>query len=196
MAYPQMNTNGFLVSPGINNNQDWLSSLRGYGSSYLNPSLTSPDVPSVAPVGPSQMINLANTTGPLGFDPTDKAGLDAVGASIAGQPGLGLMDSLKGWWNNASALNKFDGKGNMTQQGFAMPAIQGLSALMSGFLGMKQYGLAKDQFNFQKDAFATNLAAKKATTNAMLEDRQRARVASNSSAYQSVGDYMNQNGIK
>ena len=34
------------------------------------------------------------------------------------------------------------------------------------------------------------------TLNTQMEDRQRARVASNPTAYQSVGDYMNKNGLK
>ena len=75
------------------------------------------------------------------------------------------------------------------------PAIGAASALMNGYLGMQNYGLAKDQFNFQKDAFNKNWAAQSKLTNASLSDRQAARVASNPTAYQSVSDYMKANGV-
>lgn len=68
--------------------------------------------------------------------------------------------------------------------------------LLGGYMGMKQYGLAKQSLAQGKDQFERNYAAQKATTNAALEDRQRARVSGNPNAYQSVGDYMNKHGIK
>lgn len=77
--------------------------------------------------------------------------------------------------------------------GLALGAAQGLG---NAWMGMKQYGLAQDAFKENKRQFNINYAAQKQLTNSQLEDRQRARVASNAGAYQSVGDYMNQNGIK
>ena len=47
-----------------------------------------------------------------------------------------------------------------------------------------------------KRQFQINYDAQTITTNSSLEDRQRARVASNAGAYQSVGDYMDKNGIR
>jgi hypothetical protein len=88
-----------------------------------------------------------------------------------------------------------DGQGNAFQ-GWGGLAIGGAQALGGLYLGMKQYNLAKDSLAFQKDAFAKNFETQKNLTNAQLEDRQRARVASNAGAYQSVGDYMNKNGVK
>ena len=76
--------------------------------------------------------------------------------------------------------------------GTGLGILQGLG---SAYMGMKQYGLAKDQLQFSKDAFNKNYAAQAKMTNASLMDRQRARVAANPGAYQSVGDYMAQNGI-
>lgn len=86
-----------------------------------------------------------------------------------------------------------DGTGSNGWGGMALGIMQGLG---SAFMGMKQYGLAKEQLQFAKDSFEKNYAAQRSITNANLEDRQRARVASNPGAYQSVGDYMAQNGIK
>jgi hypothetical protein len=77
--------------------------------------------------------------------------------------------------------------------GMAMGAASGIA---SAYMGLQQYGLARDTLNQHKQEYAANYAAQKSTTNAAMEDRQRARVASNAGAYQSVGDYMGQNGIK
>ena len=63
-------------------------------------------------------------------------------------------------------------------------------------MGMKQYGLAKQSLAEGKLQFQLNYDAHKTTTNSALEDRQRARVASNAGAYESVGDYMDKNGIR
>jgi hypothetical protein len=82
------------------------------------------------------------------------------------------------------------------QQGVLGPTLAGAQALGSLYLGMKQYGLAKETLANNKAQFERNFDAQKRTTNASLEDRQRARVASNPGAYQSVGDYMNQNEVR
>lgn len=77
--------------------------------------------------------------------------------------------------------------------GFALGALNAGSNI---FFGMKQYGLAKQTLAENKRQFQLNYDAQKQTTNTALEDRQRARVASNAGAYQSVGDYMKENGVK
>ena len=96
-----------------------------------------------------------------------------------------LLEKLVGY-------KKADGTNINGLGGLALGAASGLGNL---WMGMKNYGLAKDQLAFQKDAYAKNYAAQKQTTNASLEDRQRARVAANPAAYVSVSDYMAKNGI-
>lgn len=80
--------------------------------------------------------------------------------------------------------------------GWGLPAIQGLGGLAQSWLGFKQLGLAKDQFNFQKDAFTQNYNMQAQTMNRQLEDRQRARLSANPNGYQSVGEYMSKNEVK
>ncbi len=92
-------------------------------------------------------------------------------------------------------LNSTDANG-VTSQGWGAPALGAASGLLNAWMGMKQYGLAKDTLSEGKRQFQLNYDAQKTTTNTQLEDRQRARVASNSGAYQSVGDYMSANGIR
>ena len=88
----------------------------------------------------------------------------------------------------------FDGA--LGPNGWGDLALNAAGGLTSAFLGMKQYGLAKQTLAENKRQFQLNYDAQKQTTNTRLEDRQRARVASNAGAYQSVGDYMAVNGIK
>lgn len=132
-------------------------------------------------------FDLSQYVAPTNFTP--------MPSSVAPMPELprsNIGSSINNWMKDSGFLGSRDANGMQTQGwgGLALGAAQGL---MNGFLGMKQYGLAKKQFNFQKDAWNQNMANQKKTINTQMEDRQRARVAANPTAYQSVGDYMNQN---
>lgn len=93
-------------------------------------------------------------------------------------------------------LDQYNEQGTKTGQGWGGMALGSAQGLFNAWLGMKQYGLAKDQLAEGKRQFQLNYDAQRTTTNSALEDRQRARVASNPGAYQSVGAYMDQNGIR
>lgn len=93
-------------------------------------------------------------------------------------------------------LSSYDTYGRQTGQGWGGMALGAGQGLFNAWLGMKQYGLAKDSLAEGKRQFQLNYDAQRTATNTQLEDRQRARVASNAGAYQSVGDYMAQNGIR
>ena len=129
------------------------------------------------------------------------------GGSFASQYG-GNAPSLFGPTNTGSQnSNLFGGMGSMANygtkptpgMGITMGGIGAAAGLALGagnlFLGFKQYGLAKKQLKFARNSFNKNYAANRQITNSSLRDRQSARVASNSGAYQSVGDYMNQNQV-
>lgn len=124
--------------------------------------------------------------------------MPSMGGGFSSQPDFGFNMEGLGNFNQPDA-----GKGFLAsmlsspgQQGWGGMALGGASTLASAFMGMQQYGLAKQQLAENKRQFDTNFGAQKTLTNSNLEDRQRARVASNPGAYQSVGDYMNQNGVK
>ena len=85
--------------------------------------------------------------------------------------------------------------GNAQMPGWGGLALGAAQGLMSGFMGMQQYGIAKDALKENKRQFSKNFQAQRTTTNSALEDRQRARIASNPDAYESVGDYMKRNGV-
>lgn len=93
------------------------------------------------------------------------------------------------------AFGSTDAQGVKTN-GWAGSALGLLQGGLGAFMGMKQYGLAKDALAQSKKQFNLNYAAQKQTTNAALEDRQRARNASNPGAYQGTDEYMAQYGIK
>lgn len=133
----------------------------------------------------------------------------AVSAQVPGAAGgsPGLWSSFNNWLQGPNSLGSTGVEGTTPDwlhgiigtkeaPGWGNLAVGAGGALMSGFLGLQQYGLAKQALAQSKQQFETNFAAQRSTTNAQLEDRQRARVASSPGAYQSVGDYMNHYGIK
>lgn len=130
--------------------------------------------PSVPPSGGDWMQGFAPKTGTPSFMQSGFA---------PGSPAGG-----GNWWDGVV--------GTKDQPGWGGMALGGASTLASAFMGMQQYGLAKQQLAENKRQFDTNFGAQKTLTNSNLEDRQRARVASNPGAYQSVGTYMTANGVK
>lgn len=99
--------------------------------------------------------------------------------------GASFMKSLLGYKDAQG--NQFQGWG-----GLALGAAQGIGNL---FMGMQQYNLAKESLANSKAQFEKNYAAQAQTTNTALEDRQRARVASNAGAYESVDSYMSKHKV-
>ena len=95
-------------------------------------------------------------------------------------------------FSNFLSKKNADGSVDMGWGGMALGAANGL---MQGYMGMKQYGLAKESLAESKRQFQLNYDAQKTLTNATLEDRQRSRIAANPK-YESVGDYMAKNGIR
>lgn len=104
--------------------------------------------------------------------------INSVGGSGMGG---GFMDSMKSILGGAIGTKENPGWGGL--------ALGGLNALMS----MKQYGLAKNQLDFQKDSFNKQYEAQKGLTNSRLDDQRMARNASREGAstnpYASLKDY-------
>ena len=95
----------------------------------------------------------------------------------------------------SSFLGKTDTKTGIKTDGWGGLALGGAQGMAGAYLGMKQYGMAKQQLEESKRQFNANFAAQRKTLNTAMEDRQAARVASNSEAYESVGSYMNKNRV-
>ena len=75
-------------------------------------------------------------------------------------------------------------------------ALGGIGMLANLYMGMQNFGLAKDSFRMQKENYDRNYAAQQQMTNSRMEDRQRARVASNADAYEAVDSYMDRNKVR
>lgn len=118
---------------------------------------------------------------------TDTAGLVPGG-------GAGAAPEL-GWGNLFGALGSTNNKTGIRSDGWGGLALGLGQAGVSAFMGMKQYSAATEALDENKRQFQMNFDNQRKLVNSQLEDRQRARVASNSGAYQSVGDYMKKNGV-
>lgn len=114
---------------------------------------------------------------------------------VGAPAGLSGMDWFKDKFSNMGLFDTTDEATGIKTQGMGGLALGAMQGLGNGFLAMQNYGLARDSFNESKDQFNRNFAATQKTANSALEDRQRARVASNPGAYQSIGEYMKQNGV-
>ena len=71
-----------------------------------------------------------------------------------------------------------------------------LTGGMGAWNGMQQNKLMRQNMNQQAGQFREQMDLSKQNLNRNIEDRQRARVASNSQAYESVDSYMKKYGVK
>lgn len=143
-----------------------------FGSSYGSPYTGLGDFSNIAK---DQASNYMSS--PTGFGASNDSG--------------GMLGGLSGWLFGSKDL-----KTGISSNGAAGSILGVAQGLGNAYMGMQQFGLAKKALAQSKEQFNKNYEAQRTTTNASLEDRQRARVASNAGAYESVGAYMNKNGIK
>lgn len=106
-----------------------------------------------------------------------------------------LLETLKGYIPGGF-LDSTDTKTGIKTQGWSSPALGVVAGLGNAYMGMQQLNLAKETLANNKRQFDMNYGAQRTTTNARLEDRQRARVnGSAPGTYESVGDYMNKHRV-
>lgn len=114
----------------------------------------------------------------------DSASYTSIGNLLGGNglTGGNVGQGLGGWMaSNGTALNA------------------GVGLLTSGLGAWQGYNtnkLAKQQMNQQASQFNQQMTLSKGLLNQNMEDRQRARVASDPNTYQSVSEYMNKYGVK
>ena len=177
---------------------------------YWNPRLLSPGFDMMASNTPTSMYNLdgvsgadpwaAPTTSTYNINPM--SGLDMLPAGAISPEALGMAALSPENFTGLQELKLgndvgfFKGMiGTKDAPGWGGLALGGANSLLQGYLGMRQYALAKKQLAEGQRQFNLNYAAQRKTTNTALRDRQIARVASGNSAYESVNSYMNKNGI-
>lgn len=163
-----------MAWPFDNNSGDFAAQL-GLNGAAFNP-----------PASPQLNANALLTGSGLG------SGLDVS----SGAAGTGsLFSALGNLFSRDAMFGSTNDKG-VTSMGWA-PAALGIGQSLFGALqGRQAMGLAQDQLKEQKRQFNTNFNAQRQSMNTELEDRQRARVASNPNAYESVSSYMDKNRIR
>lgn len=178
---------GFTVAPldmsGVLSGSNSGVDMAGVDATYnalntlLGPRTTS-DIPST---GATQLQDLWQAfTGAIG-GAVDKVLPDWVSSPI---------DALK----RSGAFDSTDPATKAVKSGWLGPVISFTKGLGELYLGKKTYDLAKDQANFQKQAYLTNYTNQVQATNRDLEDRQRVRAAGSTKA-ESVDSYMSRNRV-
>jgi hypothetical protein len=118
----------------------------------------------------------------------------AKGIGSYGQPDVNGMiagNQAKGY-EIGGGMGQGDSGAPAGMSGFQMAqvGIGAGSALLKGYLGMKQYGLAKEQLAFAKSSYNENLKNTKKTINSRIEGKARSRYSSNPDFYQNPDDYL------
>ena len=113
-----------------------------------------------------------------------------IGGNTGG--GGGMFGDL---FSRQSLFGGTDPNTGISTGGWAPLALGGGQAIFGALQGNKATKLAESQFKEGVRQFDLNFNAQRKTINTDLEDRQRARVASNSGAYESVSDYLKKNAV-
>lgn len=135
-----------------------------------------------------------------GYNPTQSSvlGTNLSTPITGGAPvASGMGSTFASWLPSEDTMRTLFGGTNpetgFQSSGIVSPLAQGLGALFQGWTGMQQLGLARDQLNFQKNAFNTNLRNQTQAYNTALEDRIRGRTSNYEGKEQDVQNYLNQN---
>lgn len=93
--------------------------------------------------------------------------------------GAGVNDALR----KSGVLGSIDAKSGMRTEGWGGLALGTASALGNAYMGMKQYQMAKDQFNFKKGAWQQEFDMQKRTLNEAKFDRDQRRARERGDIY-------------
>lgn len=132
----------------------------------------------------------------LASDGYHNSGIPNVGGLSYGQ-GVGGASSVTAGGSRSFMDSMMGGKNQdgSSFNGWGGAAIGAAGSIFNAYMGMKQYGLAKEQFAFNKDMTTRNFNAQANLTNSHLADRQSARRAAGENV-QDVSGYMGQYGVK
>lgn len=125
------------------------------------------------------------------FNNNQQAGsVNGLVPQTPGQAGVSLTGQGTNQFQTPGLLSQSPSALQYGQAGLG--ALQGLASL---YLGFQNTGLAKQQAAQAQQNWDKQWNANVKSTNTSLADRQRARVASNPNAYESVDSYMKKYGI-
>jgi hypothetical protein len=98
-------------------------------------------------------------------------------------------------FSRQSLFGGTDATTGISSGGWAPVALGAGQAIFGALQGNKATKLAENQFKESVRQFDLNFNAQRKSMNTELEDRQRARVASNAGAYEPVSDYLKKNSV-
>lgn len=134
-----------------------------------------------------------------GLDEQANSGLvsfPGFGAATSGAPAsTGSSGLFSGLFSRQSLFGGTDPSTGISTGGWAPVALGAGQAIFGALQGNKAMKLAQKQFDEGKRQFDLNFNAQRQSINTQLEDRQRARNASNSTAYENTEDYMKKNRV-
>jgi hypothetical protein len=133
-----------------------------------------------------------NGTGLLNFPGFGGGGSAGAPVASGGGGGGGLFSNL---FSRQSMFGGADQNSGMYTGGWAPVALGAGQAIFGALQGNKATKLAEDQFKEGRRQFDLNFNAQRQTINSQLEDRQRARNASNPTAYENTDDYLRKNRV-
>lgn len=119
---------------------------------------------------------------------------------LGGSQGAPSLSQQLAGYNSAANVampggNQGNGFTNWLKGDGNLAAVAGIGqSLVGAFLGWKQLQHAKDQLNFQKEAYNTNMANSIQSYNTSLEDRIRGRSANPNES--DVQNYLNRHSLK
>ena len=129
-----------------------------------------------------------------------QAGPQSYLSAMPGASGVPVMQNNMAGSNTAyqpTFMDKMFGyqDGDMQYGAMAPGLLQGAGSIAQSILGWGQLSEAKKQNAFTQESFQKQYDNQSTLTNASLRDRQSSRVAAAPGAYQSVGEYMQQNKV-
>lgn len=135
---------------------------------------------------------------PFNFDWGSLFGGNQQPQSFGAQAGNYLTEDVPqapGFFSRQSMFGGTDPRSGMSTGGWAPVALGAGQAIFGALQGNKAMGLAEKQFKEGQRQFDLNFDAQRKTINTQLEDRQRARNASNATAYENTDDYLRKNRV-
>lgn len=143
---------------------------------------------------------LGNSLGTLGYGsgaPTTLTANQGSGTIGAGVPDNQSMTNLfSSLFSRDSMFGSMNKEGTVFSTGWVSPVAALGQSIFGAIQGQKQLALAEDQFKENRRQFDANYNAQRQSINTQLEDRQRARVASNPGAYEDTESYLARNRIR
>ena len=164
----------------------FLNSILGSNGSI--PGLTSPSISPYQPLAPGAGVSLPGANALVAPGASTEAGAGGIFGDALSKFGK-IGDATKSFFANT---NSKDGS-TVGPSAFSTFAT-GASSLLNGYLGMKQYGLAKKSLAENTRQFNMNYENQRKITNTRYRDRQIARNSAGG-GYMDTDEYMRQNGI-